>query len=100
MVKQVIILNLQDKCFGPNLDVIKGNMKSRLEELNGHIQGMQKLEVYADCLSTSNADVFVELVFDDEEALKALKSNEEYNAATKDVVVPFVERRTHVEFEF
>ncbi|SCZ81578.1 Dabb family protein [Pseudobutyrivibrio xylanivorans] len=98
MVKQVIVMNLQDKCFGPNLETIKSNMKNRLEALNGQIDGMRSLEVYADCLTTSNADIFVEIVFEDEEALKNLKSNDEYNAATKDVVVPFVDNRTHIEF--
>ncbi|SHJ59532.1 Dabb family protein [Pseudobutyrivibrio xylanivorans] len=98
MVKQVIVMNLQDKCFGPNLETIKNNMKTRLEALNGQIEGMHSLEVYADCLTTSNADIFVEIVFEDEEALKNLKSNEKYNTATKDVVVPFVDNRTHIEF--
>ena len=99
MIKQVIVMNLQDKCFAPNLETIKTNMKTTLESLNGQIDGLQSLQVHADCLNTSNADVFVEIVFEDEEALKSLKSNEAYNAATKDVVVPFVDNRTHVEFE-
>lgn len=99
MIKQVIVMSLQDKCFGPNLETIKNNMKFRLEELNGKVEGLQRITVQADCLTTSNADVFVEMVFDDEEALKSFKSNEDYNTATKDVVVPFVDNRTHVEFE-
>ena len=99
MLKQVIVMNLQDKCFGPNLESIKGNMKERLEGLNGQIPGMEKLEVFTDCFSTSNADVCVELVFEDESAFKAFKTNEDYNIATKDVVVPFIDKRTHVEFQ-
>lgn len=99
MIKQVIVMNLQDKCFGPNLETIKNNMKTRLESLNGQVAGMISLTVHADCLNTSTSDVFVEIMFEDEEGLKSLKSNEDYNAATKDVVVPFVDSRTHVEFE-
>ncbi len=98
MIKQVIVMSLQDKCFGPNLEAIKNNMKTTLESLNGQIDGMESLIVQADCLNTSNADVFVEIVFENEEALKSLKSNEDYKTATKDVVVPFVDNRTHVEF--
>ena len=99
MIRQVIIMNLQDKCFGPNLETIKTNMKNSLEELNGHIPGVQNIEVHAECLNTSNADVIVEILFEDENALKALKADEAYNAATKDAIVPFVDSRTHVEFE-
>lgn len=92
-------MNLQDKCFGPNLEEIKTNMKTRLESLNGQIDGMKSLEVQADCLSTSNADVFVEIVFENEDALKNFKTNESYNFATKEVVVPFIDNRTHLEFK-
>ena len=99
MIKQVIIMSLQDKCFGPNLETIKNNMKIRLEDLNGKVNGLQNLKVQSDCLKSSNSDVFVELTFENEEALKNFKSNEDYNAATKEAVVPFVASRTHVEFE-
>ena len=98
MIKQVIIMNLQDKCFGPNLITIKDNMKDRLESLNGQIEGLNRINVQADCLTTSNADVIVELEFENEESFKNLKSNELYNNATKDVVVPFVDKRIHVEY--
>ncbi len=97
MVKLIIIWTLQDKCFGPNLDTIKGNMKSRLEELNGQIPGVQSIKVHTDCLSSSNGDVAMEAVFDNEDAVKAYKNNGLRLTVTKDVVVPFVDTTTHVE---
>ena len=100
MVKQIIVMNLQDKCYGPNLETIKDNMKDRLESLNGQIEGLNSINVQADCLTTSNADVIVEIEFEDEESFRNIKSNELYNNATKDVVVPFVDRRTHVEYVY
>ena len=45
MVKHIIIWTLQDKCFGPNLSTIKENMKTRLEELNGQIPGVQSVVI-------------------------------------------------------
>ncbi|SDB55532.1 Stress responsive A/B Barrel Domain [Pseudobutyrivibrio sp. YE44] len=99
MVKHIIIWTLQDKCFGPNLVTIKENMKSRLEALNGQIPGLQSIEVHTDCFSSSNGDVVMEAVFDDEDAVKSYKQNELRLEATKDVVVPFVDTTTHVEFE-
>ena len=99
MFKQVILLNLQDKCFGPNLDTIKNNMKTSLEALNGTISGMERIEVHSDCCSSSNADVIVEAIFDSEDSYRAFTNDESYKKATKEVVVPFIDNRTHVEFE-
>ena len=99
MFKQVILLNLQDKCFGPNLDTIKNNMKTSLEELNGSISGMESIEVHSDCSSSSNADVIVEVIFENEDFYRAFTNDEAYKKATKEAVVPFIANRTHVEFE-
>ena len=99
MVKNIVIWTLQDKCFGPNLDTIKTNMKSRLEEVNGQISGLKSLEVQAACLSSSNADVVLEALFEDEESLKSFRNNEMWKNITKDVVVPFVDDTTHIEYE-
>ena len=99
MVKHIIIWTLQDKCFGPNLDSIKSNMKTRLEDLNGQIPGVQSIEVHTDCFSSSNGDVAMEAVFDSEESVKAFKQHELRLSVTKDVVVPFVDTTTHVEFQ-
>ncbi|SHJ67741.1 Dabb family protein [Pseudobutyrivibrio xylanivorans] len=99
MVKHIIIWKLQDKCFGPNIDSIKTNMKTRLEDLNGKIPGVQSIVVHTDCLSSSNGDVAMEAVFDNEEAVKSYKQNELRLEVTKEVVVPFVDVTTHVEFK-
>ncbi|QFJ54256.1 Dabb family protein [Pseudobutyrivibrio xylanivorans] len=99
MVKHIIIWTLQDKCFGPNLSTIKENMKTRLEELNSQIPGVKSIVVYTDCFSSSNGDIALEAIFDNEDAVKSFKQNELRLAVTKDVVVPFVDNTTHVEFE-
>ena len=100
MVKYIIIWKLQDKCFGPNIDSIKANMKTKLEDLNGKIPGVQSIVVHTDCLSSSNGDVAMEAIFDDEEAIKIYKQHELRLEVTKDVIVPFVAEATHVEFHF
>lgn len=74
-------------------------MKTRLEELNGQIPGLQSISVRTDCFSSSNGDVFFEAVFDDEEALKEYQKHELRLAVTKDVVVPFVDTAVNVDFE-
>ncbi len=99
MVKHLVIWKLQDKCFGPNLEAIKENMKTSLEGLGGKIPGLVSIEVHTHCLSSSNGDVSVEAVFESEEALKEFKKNEHRLESTKDNVVPFIDTTTHVEFE-
>ena len=99
MVKQVIIWKLQDKCFGPNLGAIKESIKTRLEDLNGKIPGLENIDVRTECLSSSNGDVAAMALFESEEAFKNYQKHELRLAATKDVVVPFVDSATHVEFE-
>ena len=49
MIKQVVIWKLQDKCFGPNLGAIKANIKTKLEELNGNIPGLESIVVCTYC---------------------------------------------------
>ncbi len=99
MIKHIIVWTLQDKCFGPNLDTIKTNITNRLESVNGQIPGLKDLEVHAVCLSSSNADIVLEAVLEDEKAMKDFKNNELWKNATKDVVVPFVDTTTHIEYE-
>ena len=99
MVKQVVIWKLQDKCFGPNLGTIKANIKTKLENLNGQISGLESITVKTECLSSSNGDIEAEAVFESEDAFKNYKNHELRLAATKDAIVPFVDTTTHVEFE-
>ncbi|SEA82678.1 Stress responsive A/B Barrel Domain [Pseudobutyrivibrio sp. ACV-2] len=98
MVKQVTIWKLQDKCFGPNLGEIKGNIKSNFEQLKGKVPGLEHIEVTVDCMSSSNGDVIMTAEFEDEISLKQRQSNEYWGAALKQTVVPFVDETTHVEF--
>ena len=56
---------------------------------------MQNIEVHSECSSSSNADVIVEAIFDNENSFKEFKSNEAYNTVTKEVVVPFLRKMGH-----
>ena len=100
MLKQVVIWTLQDKCFGPNLSAIKGNIKTRFEELNGQVPGLNRIEVHSECMSSSNGDVIMVAEFEDEASLKQRENNEMWSAAMKETVVPFVEVTTHVEYAY
>ena len=75
MLKHVVMITLKDLCFGPELENIKSNMKKGLEALNGQIPGLASLNVYVDCLSSSNIDVIMEATFDDEAAFKEYKTS-------------------------
>ena len=100
MVKQIMIWKLQDKCFGPNLEGIKCDIKSNLEDLKDKIPGLNDIEVHIDCMSSSNGDVIMIADYEDEEALKMRQNNEHWSATLKNNVIPFVENSTHVEYIF
>jgi len=89
MLKHVVMISLKDLCFGPELENIKNNMKSEMEKLNGQIEGLVSLNVYPDCLSSSNIDVTMEMLFEDEDAFKNYKINPLKIAAEKEVLVPY-----------
>ena len=98
MIKQVIIWSLQDKCFGPNLDDIKNNIKVSFESLEGKVPGLVSVEVQSDCLSSSNGDILLSTVYEDDLNLKGRDSNEFWNEAMNRAVVPFIAETKHVEF--
>ena len=98
MIKQVTIWTLQDKCFGPNLNEIKKNINSTIESLPGKIPGLISAEVNENCLSSSNGDIVLECIFEDDLNFKNHNNNELWNDAMNKVVIPFVADVKHVEF--
>lgn len=58
-------------------------------ECDGQIDGLVSLNVYPDCLSSSNIDVTMEMLFENEDAFKNYKINPLKIAAEKEVLVPY-----------
>ena len=63
MVKHIILWKLKEEC---NNDSVKEEIKENLEALMGKIPGLVEIKVQTTSLASSNADVMLYSVFEDE----------------------------------
>jgi hypothetical protein len=95
MVKHIILWKLKDDC---NTDEIKLGIKEGLEGLLGVIPGLLEIKVETKGLSSSNADVMLYSVFEDESSLKGYAVSAEHNAVADSKVRPYTASRTCFDF--
>ncbi len=96
MVKHIILWKLKEDIDA--LEVKKG-IKEGLEGLYGKIPGLTEIKVYTDALESSNVDVMLYSVFENEEALKAYAVHPEHVAVADTKVRPFTAQRSCLDFE-
>ena len=76
----------------------QGN-KEGLESLQGKIPGMVEIKVNKDGLASSNADLMLDSIFENEEALKGYAVHPEHVAVADGKVRPFTKNRVCLDFE-
>lgn len=74
-------------------------IKSALEELNGVIPGLVQLNVFSDLFNTSNADIVLDSVFENHDALKAYTDHPAHVKVAVEVVRPRIKNRRCADFE-
>lgn len=70
MVKHVILWQLKDELSDSEKTEVKNGIKAGLEALKGKIPGLIEIRVEINPLASSNADVMLDSMFENEEALK------------------------------
>ena len=95
MVKHVILWKLKEEF---NTCEIKQGIKNGLEALYGKIDGLVEIKVQTDKLDSSNADVMLWSVFENEEALKAYAVHPLHVEVADTKVRPFTETRMCIDF--
>lgn len=95
MVKHIILWKLKEEY---NNAEIKQGIKNGLEGLNGKIPGLLEIKVETDKLESSNADVMLYSVFEDEDALKGYSVNPIHIEVADSKVRPFTETRLCMDF--
>jgi len=75
MVKHVILWTLKPEFTEEEKSVARAEAKRRLESLNGKLEGLVSLRVITDRLPTSTADMMLDSVFTDRDALAAYAVN-------------------------
>jgi len=95
MVKHVIIWTLKEE---NNTTEIKSGIKRELERLLGVVPGLVEIKVEINHLASSNADVMLYSVFEDEDALKGYAVHPEHVKAADTYVRPYTKTRACFDY--
>jgi hypothetical protein len=96
MVKHIILWKLKDEF---NTDEVKNGIKTGLESLKGVIDGLVEISVQTESLTSSNADVMLYSVFENEAALKNYAVHPAHVEVADTKVRPFTQTRMCLDFE-
>lgn len=99
MVRHVILWTLKDDFSGAQMDEIKAGIKSGLEGLKGQIPGLVEIKVITEGLSSSNVDVMLDSLFENEEALKGYSVHPAHVDVANNKVRPFTATRNCIDYE-
>ena len=81
MVRHIILWKLNETLTEEEKAAARAESKRRLESLNGQIDGLISLTVITDRLPSSNADMMLDAVFTDADALAGYQVNPLHVAA-------------------
>ena len=96
MVKHIILWKLKDE---HNNTAVKQAMKEQLEGLVGKVPGLVEMNIQIDSLESSNADVMLYSVLENEDALKGYAVHPEHVYVADTFVRPFTATRLCLDFE-
>ncbi len=95
MVKHIILWQLKEEFNNPD---VKQGIKNGLEGLIGVIPGLTEIKVYTNPLASSNADVCLYSVFEDELSLKNYATHPEHIKVADTFVRPYTKTRSCIDF--
>ena len=98
MVRHLIFWQLKDEISAEDKAKIVADIRQSLEALKGRIAGLKEISVQTEKLASSNLDVMLDCLLDDEEALKAYASHPEHIAVAANKIVPFVKSRQCIDY--
>lgn len=98
MVRHLVAWNYADGFSAEENKAHAMNMKKELENLKNLMDGIISIQVYINPLDSSDADLLLDSVFVNEEALKAYVTHPEHVRVGSDFVKPFVKNRKCIDF--
>lgn len=99
MVKHVILWQLKDELTIEEKTAVKYGIKAGLEGLLGVVPGLVDIKVHTEGLESSNADVMLWSVFENETALKGYAGHPSHVEVADTKVRPFTKTRLCLDFE-
>ena len=100
MVKHIILWQLKDEFSDREKKSIKADIKEGLESLLGKIDGLTEIKVETEGLLSSNADIMLYSIFEDEKALKSYAVHPAHTEVADTKVRPYTKTRLCLDFEF
>lgn len=99
MVKHIILWQLKDELSEQEKKDVKAGIKAGLEGLAGKIPGLVDIKVQIDYLASSNADVMLDSIFEDEASLKGYAVHPEHVKVADGNVRPYTKTRVCMDYE-
>jgi hypothetical protein len=99
MVRHVILWKLKEELSEEEKKTISADIKKNLEALVGVVPGLVSLEIGRNPLPSSNADVMLDSLLEDEAALKGYQTHPEHIKAADTYVRPYTEVRMCLDYE-
>lgn len=99
MVKHIILWQLKDEFTPAEKSDIKAGIKEGLESLIGKIEGLREIKVETQGLPSSNADVMLYSVFENEDSLKDYAVHPAHVEVADTKVRPYTKTRLCLDFE-
>ena len=99
MVRHVIVWKLKDEYAGSEMEAVMRGIKEGLEGLKGQIPGLVDIRVLTDGLPSSNCDLMLDSLFEDEAALKGYSVHPAHVAVANSRVRPYTQTRSCFDCE-
>lgn len=99
MVHHVILWKLKESLTEQEKQRIAGDIKVNLEALVGKVPGLVSLDIVTNPMPSSNADVMLDSVLENGEALKGYQTHPEHVKAADTYVRPYTEVRMCIDYE-
>ena len=99
MVRHVIIWTLKDEFSEDEKEKIKAGIKEGLEGLQGKIPGLISIKVNIKGLESSNGDLMLDSLFEDEASLKGYSVNPAHVEVATGKVRPYTKIRSCFDYE-
>lgn len=99
MVKHVILWQLKDELSAEEKAAVKAGIKEGLEGLVGVVPGLLDVKVVIEGLKSSNADVMLDSLLFDEEALKGYAVHPAHVEVANTKVRPYTKVRVCMDYK-
>lgn len=99
MVRHVIVWTLKDEYTAEEKERIRQGIREGLEGLKGRIPGLKEIRVYTEGLASSNGDLMLDSLFEDEQALKGYSVHPAHVAVATGKVRPYTKTRSCFDYQ-